>query len=139
MLFRSRLGLITVTHAGFDCAYPGQPIRCTPDRVCRVLDKLGGYDKLVLAHMGANQLFSEMYETLAGKEVYFDTANVLPLFSESEFKRVVAKHGSDRILFATDSPWRDISEDKRILKGYDLGEESENRILYKNAIKLLEL
>lgn len=134
-----RLGLITVTHAGFDCAYPGQPIRCTPDRVCRVLDKLGGYDKLVLAHMGANQLFSEMYETLAGKEVYFDTANVLPLFSESEFKRVVAKHGSDRILFATDSPWRDIAEDKRILKGYDLGEESENRILYKNAIKLLEL
>ena len=44
-----RLDLITVTHAGFDCAYPGEPIKCTPRRVMNLLDRIGGYDKLVLA------------------------------------------------------------------------------------------
>lgn len=134
-----RLGLITVTHAGFDCAYPGQPVKCTPERVIRVLDKLGGYDKLVLAHMGGNHFFSEVYDTLAGEEIYLDTAFVLPLFSESDFKRVIDKHGDGRVLFATDSPWRDISEDKTILKSFSLDAESEKKILSENAIKLLEI
>ena len=134
-----RLGLITVTHAGFDCAYPGQPIRCTPDRVLRVLDKLCGYDKLVLAHMGANLNFSEVYDKLAGKDVYFDTACVLQLFDEQQFKKMLEKHTDEKILFATDSPWRDLTVDTCILKGFSLDPLSEKRILSENAIKLLEI
>jgi len=134
-----RLGLITVTHAGFDCAYPGQPIKCTPDRVMRALDKIGGYDKLVLAHMGGNQLFSEVYDTLAGEDVYFDTAYVLQFFSASQFEKMLAKHGEDKILFATDSPWRDLTVDTGILQSYSLGESTERRILSENAKKLLEI
>lgn len=134
-----RLGLITVTHAGFDCAYPGQPIRCTPDRVLNLLDKLAGYDRLVLAHMGANLNFSEVYDKLAGKDIYFDTACVLQLFSEADFKKMLKKHGNEKILFATDSPWRDLKIDKGILKSFSLDSVSENRILSENAIKLLEI
>ena len=132
-----KLDLITVTHAGLDGAYVGQPIKCTPRRVMNVLDKIGGYDKLVLAHMGGNQLFSEVYDVLAGEDVYFDTAYVLQFFSQSEFMKMTEKHGSDKILFATDSPWRDQSVDLAILKGYALGEESEKKITEENARKLL--
>ena len=132
-----RLGLITVTHAGFDCAYVGQPIRCTPKRVMSLLDKIGGYDRLVLAHMGANQLFDEVYDTLAGEDVYFDTACVLNLFTEEKFKKILDKHGDGRILFATDSPWRDLSEDVSILKGFSLS--CEERIFSENAARLLNL
>ena len=134
-----RLGLITVTHAGFDCAYPGQPIRCTPKRVLNLLDKIGGYDKLVLAHMGGNMLFSEVYDLLAGIDVYFDTACVLPLFSDKEFNKMATKHGADRLLFATDSPWRDISADRKILEGFRVGKDEEEKIFSANARKLLML
>ena len=134
-----RLGLITVTHAGFDGAYPGEPIKCTPRRVMNLLDKIGGYDKLVLAHMGGNQLFSEVYDILAGEKVYFDTAYVLQFFSEYDFKKFAEKHGDGKILFATDSPWRSLTVDTQIMKSYSLGEETEKNIFSKNARKLLNV
>ena len=134
-----RLGLITVTHAGLDGAYVGEPIKCTPTRVMRVLDKIGGYDRLVLAHMGANQLFSEVYDILAGEDIYFDTAYVLQFFSEYDFKKMAEKHGYGKILFATDSPWRDLSVDTERIRSYFLSKADENKIFYENAKKLLML
>ena len=134
-----RLGLITVTHAGLDGAYVGQPIKCTPRRVMKVLDKIGGYEKLILAHMGGNQLFSEVYDVLAGESVYFDTAYVLQFFTESDFKKFSAKHGEEKILFATDSPWRDLSVDSRMLSSFFLGRAAEEKIFSGNAKKLLNI
>ena len=134
-----RLGLITVTHAGLDGAYVGQPIKCTPRRVINLLDKIGGYDKLVLAHMGGNQLFNKVYRHLAGKDVYFDTAYVLQFFTARKFKKMVKKHGSEKILFATDSPWRDLAVDLAILKGFSLDKTVEEQIFSENARKLLNI
>ena len=131
------LGLIVITHAGFDAAYPGQPIKCTPERVLRLLDKVGGYDKLVLAHIGGNELDAEVYSVLAGLDVYFDTAYSLRSVSEENFKRILEKHGEDKILFGSDSPWRDISEEIDIIRSYKLGKSTEEKIFSKNAIKLL--
>ena len=104
-----------------------------------MLEKLGGYDKLVLAHMGGNKLFSEVYDLLAGKDVYFDTAYVLPLFNEEKFKKVLKKHGDKRLLFATDSPWRDTAEDVSIIKSYSLDPAMEKRIFWENAAELLKI
>lgn len=134
-----KLDLITVTHAGLDGAFIGQEIKCTPKRVLNLLDKIGGYDKLVLAHMGGNELFSEVLENLAGTRVYFDTSYVLPFIEEKLFLDIIEKHGTDRILFATDSPWQNQGEMINILKSYNLGKEAEDMILYKNAKGLLNL
>ncbi len=132
-----RLGLITVTHAGLDGAYVGEEIKCTPKRVLRLLDKIGGYPKLVFAHLGANALFDEVYESLAGEDVYFDTAYILHEASEETFKKILSKHGDDRILFATDSPWRDIACEVEIIKKYGLGDKCEGKIFSENACRLL--
>ncbi len=133
------LDLITLTHSGFDGAYVGQPIKCTPDRVARVLDAIGGYGKLVLAHMGANELFDQFTDTLAGENVYIDTSYVLPFINSDRFSNIMEKHGADKILFASDSPWQDQGEMVRILKSYVSEPETLEKILYKNAKKLLGL
>lgn len=132
-----RRGLITVTHAGFDCGYVGQPIRCTPASVLRVLDKLGGYDRLVLAHLGGNSMFTAAYELVAGKDVYLDTAYVLRDVEPKLLSRFIDRHGEDRILFATDSPWRDIGREVEYLRSLGLGREVEEKIFSSNARKLL--
>ena len=132
------LDLITVTHAGFDCAYVGQEIKCTPVRVLRVLDALGGYDKLVLAQLGGNELYDSVYSELAGESVYFDTSYVLPFLSREQFEKMVSKHGENKILFATDSPWQDQGEMIKILKSYDLG-VAQDKILCQNARELLKI
>ena len=134
-----KLDLITVTHAGLDGAFIGEEIKCTPKRVLNLLDKIGGYDKLVLAHLGGNELFNDVYETLAGENVYFDTAYVLPFLTKNQFEKMVIRHGEGKILFATDSPWQDQGEMVSFIKSYNLGKQVENKILYENAKKLLNI
>lgn len=130
--------MIVVTHSGVDDGYIGQPIRCTPERVLKVI-KMVNHNKFVLGHFGAHKLWKEVYDVLAGENVYFDTAFTLHEIDEKTFKDILLKHGEDKALFATDCPWRDIKEDLEILKSYNLEEETMNKLLYKNALKLLTI
>ena len=132
------LDLIVTTHAGVDGGYPDSPVRCTPERAKRVIDKVG-HSKLVLAHLGANEMADEVYHILAGEDVYFDTAYILRFIGKERFVKILEKHGEDKILFATDSPWSDIGGDVEILKSFALGETTEEKIFGKNAEKLLNL
>ena len=130
------LDLIVVTHAGVDYGYKDQPVKCTPDTVIDVLRKVGEF-KLVLAHFGGHCCFDEVYDKLAGKNVYFDTSYILKETPKDCFVKILEKHGADKVLFATDSPWSSMKKDVETLKSFSLGRENEDAIFYKNAKKLL--
>ena len=129
--------LIVVTHSGPDCGFIGQPVKCTPKRILNALSKIGGYDKLVLAHMCSVEFYDEVLDLLAGKDLYFDTGFILKDYTEQAFKKFIDKHGDDKILFASDSPWSDIKADVQRLKSFNLGDKTLEKIFYKNALKLL--
>lgn len=133
-----RNDMVVVTHSGVDDGYKGQPVRCTVDRVLKVIEKTG-HSKFVLAHFGAHRLWEEVYEKLCGLDVYFDTAYTFNDISKDLFEKIVNKHGADKILFATDCPWREIKEDLDILRSYNLDSTIMDKILYKNALKLLKI
>ena len=128
--------LIVVTHSGVDVGFPGEPVKCTPTLVRELIDSVN-HKKFVLAHYGANFMFDEVYDLLCGKDVYFDTAYNLRFIEEPTFKKILDKHGEDKILFATDSPWSGIKGDLEILRSFMLPKEAEEKILYKNALSLL--
>ncbi len=128
--------LIVTAHTGVDYGYPDFPVRCAPERAKRVIQRVG-HSKFVLAHLGANEMTDEVYDILAGEDVYFDTAYILRFIGKEKFFKIVEKHGEDRILFATDSPWSDIAGDVEILKSFGLGKETEEKIFSGNARKLL--
>ena len=130
--------LIVITHAGVDDGYKGEPIRCPVDRVKKVIKEVD-YDKFVLAHFGGHRLADEVYNQLAGLNVYFDTAFTLHEIDKETFVKIVNKHGADKILFATDCPWRDIELDFNILKSFNLEKQVFDKITYQNAVKLLNL
>ncbi len=132
------LDLIVVTHAGIDDGYKGRPVMCPPERIINVIDKVG-HSKLVLAHFGAHKQWQEVLSKIAGKDVYFDTAFTMHEIDKQIFIDIISKHGSDKILFATDCPWRDIKTDYDIIKSYNLDKETEDNIFYRNALKLLNL
>ena len=131
------LDMIVVTHSGVDDGYIGESVMCPPLAVKKVLARLGGFNKFVLGHYGAHKQWYEVLDLLAGEDVYFDTAFTLHEIDEKLFKKILSKHGADKILFATDCPWRDIKDDVAILKSFNLDKEVEDKIFYKNAIKLL--
>ena len=118
--------------------YRGLPVKCPPQLAKEVIARVPGV-KLVLAHLGGSEMSEEVYSTLCGEDVYFDTAYVLRYTDETTFKKILKKHGEDKILFATDSPWSGMKEDLEILNSYKLPKETLEKILYKNAKKLLKL
>lgn len=127
--------LIVVSHAGVDGAYR-DTVRCTPERALKLIRTVR-HSKLVLAHMGANEMPEKVLELLCGEDVYFDTAYVFRFIGKENFKKIVEKHGEDRILFATDSPWSNIRDDVELIRSFGLGKATEEKILRENAKALL--
>lgn len=142
MEYASELGLIIVTHAGEDIGIP-YPIHCTPDMVLHVMNEVAP-DKLILAHMGGWNMWQEVRDKLTGLNLYFDTAfsmqpDPVPHLSREEITNLILEHGTDRVLFATDSPWSDQGETIEMIRSLSLSDEDKAAILGKNAMKLLEL
>lgn len=131
------LGLIIIFHAGVDIGLPA-PYHCTPDRLRRVI-KAFPDAKIVAAHMGGFLYWDEAEDMLVGEQLYFDTAFSLHKLERRQFLRIASKHGYDRILFATDSPWGDQMEEVKRLQGMKLPQNAEEAILGGNAARLLGL
>ena len=131
----SELGLITVVHAGVDPKCP-EDVHCTPEMARKVLDDVKP-EKLVLAHMGGNEMWDDVERYLVGQNVYFDTGVILNTMPQEQFLRIVHMHGADRILFGTDSPWADQKNFVALLEHMPLTEEEKAAIFSENAKKLL--
>lgn len=142
-----RLGLLVITHAGKDPAY--STIHCPPDRGIQMLNKVNELvfsDEpfFIFAHLGGNRLLKDVEKFLVGQNCYIDIScsfSDLGSFSNStdeDIISVIRRHGADRILFATDSPWngqKEYVERFKALRG--LSDAEKDMILGKNAEKLL--
>ncbi|KMZ54951.1 amidohydrolase family protein [Dorea sp. D27] len=135
--YASELGLIISVHAGQDPKCP-EDVHCTPQMAAELIDEVHP-EKLVLAHLGGNGQWDQVEEHLVGKHVYFDTGVVLGRISDDQFIRIARTHGSDKILFATDSPWAGQKEFISYLESMDLTEEEKRRISGENAMRILGL
>lgn len=147
------LGLVVITHAGWDIGFPGQ-VNCSPQMVLRAVKQVGPV-KLVLAHMGGWRCWDEVEELLWDTGVCLDTAfslgsitplndgyytpEDLPLLDEGGFMALVRKFGPHRVLFGTDSPWNDQAQAIARIRALPLTPEEREAILGGNAVKLLGL
>ena len=135
--YASELGLIISVHAGFDPGYP-ECVHCTPKRARKVIEELQP-PKMVLAHMGGFNRWDAVEQELVGLDVWFDTAVVFKYMDDKQFIRICRNHGTDKILFATDSPWLGQKEAVQYIKKMDMTEEEKRLIFSENAKKLLTL
>ena len=111
-------------------------VHCTPKMARKLLDDVKP-EKLVLAHMGGNEMWDEVEKYLVGQNVYFDTGVILDRMPEEQFLRMVHMHGADRILFGTDSPWADQKKFVTLFDQMPLTEEEKMAVFSGNAKKLL--
>ena len=128
------LGLVIVFHAGVDLGYPDS-VHCTPRRFRRVAERVDT-SRFVLGHMGAWRMWDEVEEHLVGLDVYLDTAYCFGHIDREQFLRMVRRHGTGKILFATDSPWKDQDEYIRALQASGLGPDEFAAVAGDNAAKL---
>lgn len=133
----SSLGLAILVHAGIDIGMP-TPVHCPPDKARKMLDIVKP-EKLILAHYGGHDQWDMVEEFLVGQNVFFDTAFIAGRIDVDQFVRIMEKHGADKILFGSDSPWTDQKESVDFIKNLPISQEIKEQILWKNAAKLLGL
>lgn len=139
MDYAANKGLGIIVHAGEDVGLP-EKVHCTPDMVLNVWRHIQP-EKLILAHMGGWRMWDEVEEKLIGLPFFMDTAVALnkkfPVkLSNEQFLRMVRKHGSDKIIFGTDTPWYDQKQALMDLDEIDLNDNEKNQILGENANNL---
>ncbi len=130
----SKAKMIALFHAGVDIGIP--TINSTPQQFAYLKERFPELI-MILAHMGGFQQWEQVKKQLCGYDVYMDTSYVFGHISDELFIELVKAHGSDRILFGTDSPWADQKQDLEHLKSLPLSEREFNEICGQNAKRLL--
>ena len=148
----SEEGLITLTHAGMDIGIYDRNY-CSVAHILKVIDEVHP-EKFVLAHMGNWDCWQDVEQDLAGAPVWLDTAfSIGPIaknpatdetpyeemnLTDEDFIRLCRKHGTDHILFATDSPWQDQADYISRIKSMSFTDTEKEHIFSGNAVALLE-
>ncbi len=149
----SEMGLIILIHAGIDIGIYDHNYSSVP-QILKVIKEIQP-EKFVLAHMGNWGCWNDVERDLAGAPVYMDTAFAIgaiapspdtdkkPILesnlSNEQFIRIARKHGMDKILFATDSPWEDQNDYIGRIEAMSLTDKEKTMIQGENAAKLLKL
>ncbi|MBR5047835.1 MAG: amidohydrolase family protein [Eubacterium sp.] len=149
--YACQLGLCVLLHTGIELSTHDHNY-CTVEGILHVIHEVGP-DKLILAHMGNLGFWDQVEKYLCGAPVWFDTAFSLgkicrdpkapikPFMDEKlrpeDFTRIARKHGTDRLLFGTDSPWGGQQEEVDMIRALDFTQEELEKIFSGNAKPLL--
>ncbi|MCQ2558914.1 MAG: amidohydrolase [Oscillospiraceae bacterium] len=144
----SELGLVVVTHSGEDVSFPEHNYAS----VAMLLQAVKEVQPtcLVAAHMGGWNAWQQVEADLAGAPLWLDCAFSLGScvsrsgeprvkhLSSDDFVRLARKHGTDRVLFATDSPWAPQEDYVNRIADMTFSDSERSAILGGNAAALLE-
>lgn len=138
-IYRSmaRAGLIAFFHAGVDLGLP-PPVHCPPDRLARVLDRVPNLT-VVAAHFGGFKMWDDVDRHLIGKPVWLETSFTLSWLPAAEFVRMARRHGIERVMFGTDSPWADQGAEIALMEKTGLTDAELAAVFHDNAARLLGL
>ena len=149
----SELDLIVLTHAGIDIGLYDHNY-CSVEHILKIIDQIHP-PKFVLAHMGNWDCWEDVERDLAGANVWLDTAFAVGSItadlrqdkrpyreenlSDEDFVRICRKHGMDKILFGTDSPWQEQKEYIERIRRTGLTTEEQELVFADNARRLLAI
>lgn len=128
-------GLILLCHTGFDMAFP-RDRKADPARITRVVERFPGLS-FVVTHLGAWEDWDEVEARLLGRPVYMETSYSLPYMPPARAVSMMTRHGMDRVLFGSDSPWAGQREALAELRALGLDAESLAKVEGGNARRLL--
>jgi predicted TIM-barrel fold metal-dependent hydrolase len=128
-------GFVVLFHAGKD---PG-PFTCDHALPPAFQNIIRNFPRLtvVAAHLGGWKVWDAVEEFLVGRPIHFDTAAIKDFLPRPEILRIIRKHGIERILFGSDSPWYHQGEDVAWIESLELTAAEKERILGLNAAELL--
>ena len=141
-------GLFVISHCGLDLGFDDKPLVCGPAQIAALLRAVPGLT-FIAAHLGGCGRCTVLYppspdpratdELLEFSRCYLDTAVVCCCDDDPESRRVMAEWPAERLLFATDYFWRDISHIAGWVRGVRPDPADLEMIFSGNARRLLGL
>ncbi len=130
-------GLILLHHGGVDPGMP-EPYKTSPKQFAHVVDEMQG-GVMIAAHLGGHAQWNDVEEHLVGKNIYLDTSMGFDYYATEQFLRILRAHGSEKILFASDSPWGDAGTEIARIRSLPIPTDDIQNILGRNAKRILRL
>lgn len=131
------LGLYVILHAGRDIGIR-PPVHCEPRQLSNALQYVSGKN-IIAAHMGGWRMWDDVEKYLVGTDVIFDTAYSVFEMDSEQLVRIIKNHGSEKIVFGTDSPWEKPSETIAKINSLPLTDTEKDNIFCQNAKNILNL
>jgi hypothetical protein len=130
-----RLNLPVLFHCGEELSGT-MLVRSSPERILKVKKQFPQLT-LIAGHFGGFRLWDEVKTYLLGTDIYLDTSFFFGFLPEQEVKAMLLKHPQDRLLFGSDFPLIDQAKDIDYIRRLDIPAGVKEKILYKNAAKIL--
>ena len=127
-------GLLITFHAGYDLAYLHDDA-ASPRRIAKVLDDFPGL-RVLATHFGGWNAWADVYGLLAGRDLLLGTSFTFGYIDDELFWAILQRHGIDKILFGSDSPWQSQQGQIAAIKALGLSEEDRRKVLGKNAERI---
>ena len=134
-----KLGLPVIFHCGYDPLIPSSDAAHS-SKIIRIKKEFPNL-KIVAAHMGGINIDEDVESVLIGEDIYIDVSMAMYAFAGKidEYSKLLRSHPIDKILFASDLPWGNPKTEYDNLMATDLSDDMKERILYKNALQLLDI
>ncbi len=132
----SKLGLITVFHAGMDLGAT-DAYENTPQRLDHILDAFT--TPVVAAHMAGADTKTTLAVLRPRPHLYLDTAHCYGRIRKSDALLLLAQHGADHILYGSDMPWSRPALEQHFVRAIAAGPKQQQAILQENARRLLRV
>ena len=133
----SSLGLYVMFHAGFGFVSPDL-VHAPPAKTKKILANFP-HLHAILAHLGGLSMWEDVYQEIAGKNVYLDTSMCAGRIDPSLMKQILSKHNPDQMLFGSDCPWQAAKQSAEFLQTLSLPDEQLEKIFSKNACRILNI
>ncbi|MFA4945437.1 MAG: amidohydrolase family protein [Lentisphaeria bacterium] len=130
------LKLPVLLHAGADLGFP-PPWRTRPADFRRLRERWPRL-RLVAAHFGGWRMWDEVERELLGSPVWLDLSFTGELPAE-RLAAMVRRHGAERVLFASDTPWDDLGAAVARFQALPLTPAERERVAWRNAAELFQL
>lgn len=125
-------------HAGWDPVSP-DTVHTPPKNLAKIARRFP-HLPIIAAHLGGMETCEEAEEYLLGLENVYLDVSMSYLFCELEqAKRMILKHGTDRVLFASDCPWSLPADQIDFMNRMNLPDHIMEDINWRNAHRLLGL